>query len=95
MALPGVVSQDDLTASWANLPAVIGVALAFWLTWWAPRRWDPPLGRARIVIMVVLVVCFPILVTALLDTSPKLDPSKVRIELESPSEDEPAPVEFK
>ena len=56
VALPGVVSQDDLTASWANLPAVIGVALAFWLTWWAPRRWDPPLGRARIVIMVLLAI---------------------------------------
>jgi hypothetical protein len=56
VALPGVVSQDDLTATWANLPAVIGVALAFWLTWWAPRRWDPPLGRARIVIMVLLAI---------------------------------------
>jgi len=56
VALPGVVSQDDLTASWANLPAVIGVAMAFWLTWWAPRRWDPPLGRARIVIMVLLAI---------------------------------------
>jgi len=47
VALPGVVSQDDLTASWANAPATAGVGLALWLTWPAPWRRDPPLGRAR------------------------------------------------
>jgi hypothetical protein len=51
--IPGVVSQDDLTAQWVNLPAVAGVALALWLTWGAPRRPAPPLGRARLTIIVV------------------------------------------
>ena len=45
--MPGVVSQDDLTASWWNLPALIGVLLALRLTWGAPWRRDPPIGRAR------------------------------------------------
>src|SRR5690349_15902731 len=43
VAVPGVVSQDDLTASWWNLPATVGVLLAVWLTWPAPPRRDPPL----------------------------------------------------
>jgi hypothetical protein len=47
VAAPGVVSQDDLTASWWNAPAAVGVALAVWLTWPAPWRPEPPLGRAR------------------------------------------------
>jgi hypothetical protein len=47
VAVPGVVSQDDLTASWWNLPATVGVLLAVWLTWPAPPRRDPPLGAAR------------------------------------------------
>src|SRR5436305_847489 len=47
VAVPGVVSQDDLTATWWNVPALIGVLLALRLTWGAPRRRDPPIGRAR------------------------------------------------
>ncbi len=57
VAVPGVVSQDDLTASWANAPAVVGVVLAVWLTWWspAPRR-RVPLGTVRVVMIAVLAV---------------------------------------
>jgi hypothetical protein len=56
VAIPGVVSQDDLTAQWWNVPALIGVVLAVWLTWWAPaphRR--APLGRLRIGLIAVLL----------------------------------------
>ena len=38
VALPGAVNEDDLTASWANALPAVGVMLALWLTWWAPRR---------------------------------------------------------
>jgi hypothetical protein len=54
VALPGVVSQDDLTASWANVLPAIGVLTALWLTWWAPSLRELPLDRARIWIMVVV-----------------------------------------
>jgi hypothetical protein len=56
VAVPGVVDQDDLTANWANAPAVVGVALAVWLTWWAPARREPPLGRARRRIIALLAL---------------------------------------
>lgn len=57
VAVPGVVSQDDLTAQWANAPAVAGVALAVWLTWWAPApRRQAPLGGLRIALIAVLLV---------------------------------------
>jgi hypothetical protein len=56
VAVPGVVDQADLTASWANAPAVAGVALAVWLTWWAPPRREPPLGRLRWLILVLMAV---------------------------------------
>jgi hypothetical protein len=56
VAIPGVVDQGDLTASWANVPAVAGVGLAFWLTWWAPARREPPIGRARRVIIILLAL---------------------------------------
>jgi hypothetical protein len=57
VAAPGVVSQDDLTASWANAPAVAGVVLAVWLTWWspAPRR-RVPLGSLRLTLIGLLAV---------------------------------------
>jgi hypothetical protein len=57
VAVPGVVSQDDLTASWANAPAVVGVVLAVWLTWWspAPRR-RVPLGGLRVALIGLLAV---------------------------------------
>jgi hypothetical protein len=57
VAAPGVVSQDDLTATWANAPAVAGVVLAVWLTWWspAPRR-RVPLGSLRLTLIGLLAV---------------------------------------
>ncbi|MDX6519948.1 MAG: hypothetical protein QOF08_553 [Gaiellales bacterium] len=57
VAAPGVVSQDDLTATWANAPAVAGVALAVWLTWWSPpQRRRVPLGSLRVVLIGLLAV---------------------------------------
>jgi len=57
VAVPGVVSQDDLTASWVNAPAAIGVVLALWLTWGAPPpRRAVALGPGRVVTAVVLAV---------------------------------------
>ena len=41
VALPGVQTESHLDPKWANLPAVVGVALAFLLTVWASRS-----GRA-------------------------------------------------
>ena len=38
VALPGVQTESHLDPKWANLPAVIGVVLAFVLTVWASRR---------------------------------------------------------
>jgi hypothetical protein len=37
VALPGVQTENHLDPKWANLPAVLGVALAFVLTLWASR----------------------------------------------------------
>ena len=54
--VPGVVTTDDLTASWANLPAVIGVGAALWLTLAAPPGRPAPLGRARRLLLAALVV---------------------------------------
>jgi tripartite ATP-independent transporter DctM subunit len=45
-------------------------------------------------IMVLLVIAFPVSVTYFLDDSPKLDPSKVQIELVAPNEDETPPPVF-
>jgi hypothetical protein len=42
VALPGVQTENDLDAKWANLPAVAGVALAVLLSFWASRA-----GRAE------------------------------------------------
>jgi hypothetical protein len=57
VAVPGVVSQDDLTASWVNAPAVAGVVLAVWLTWWSPpQRRRVPLGSLRIWLIGLLAV---------------------------------------
>ena len=67
VVVPGVVSQDDLTASWWNLPAAAGVALAVWLTWWAPPpRRRVPLGSTRYALTAVLAVwSLPWLIAAL------------------------------
>ncbi len=37
VALPGVQTESHLDPKWANLPAVLGIALAFGLTVWASR----------------------------------------------------------
>lgn len=42
VAIPGVQTPNDLDAKWANLPAVLGVAIAASLTAWAAVR-----GRAE------------------------------------------------
>jgi len=42
VAIPGVQTPNDLDAKWANLPAVVGVAIAASLTVWAAAR-----GRAE------------------------------------------------
>src|SRR5215813_7419318 len=41
VAIPGVQTPSDLDAKWSNLPAVIGVVIAFGLTVWAGRRGRP------------------------------------------------------
>ena len=38
VAIPGVENPNDLDAKWSNLPAVLGVAIAFGLTVWAGAR---------------------------------------------------------
>src|SRR5215510_10397420 len=42
VAIPGVQTPDDLDAKWAQVPAVLGVGIAVWLTAWAALR-----GRAE------------------------------------------------
>ena len=37
-AIPGVENPNDLDAKWSNLPTVVGVLIAFWLTVWAGAR---------------------------------------------------------
>jgi predicted membrane channel-forming protein YqfA (hemolysin III family) len=37
VALPGVQTESHLDPKWSNLPAVLGVVLAFGLTFWASR----------------------------------------------------------
>jgi hypothetical protein len=57
VAAPGVVSTDDLTASWVNAPAVAGVVFAVWLTWWSPpQRRRVPLGPLRMWLISLLAV---------------------------------------
>jgi hypothetical protein len=60
-AVPGVVSQSDLAASWANAPAAAGVGIALLLTVdWAARthsRVAPTRAdRLRVAIAVILIV---------------------------------------
>jgi hypothetical protein len=57
VAIPGVVTQDDLSAQWWNVPALDGVLLAIWLTWSAPEpRRRVPLGWLRWALIAVLAV---------------------------------------
>ena len=46
VALPGVQTQSHLDPKWANLPAVLGVAIAFCLTVWASRSGRREFPRA-------------------------------------------------
>jgi hypothetical protein len=63
-AVPGVVSQSDLSAGWANAPAAVGVGIALVLTVaWARRgaTTAPPgpptkADRLRVVLSVILIV---------------------------------------
>ena len=63
-AVPGVVSQSDLAASWANAPAAIGVGIALALTVagahrvgaTAPRGARTRADRLRVAIAVILIV---------------------------------------
>ena len=45
VALPGVQTESHLDPKWANLPAVLGVAIAFALTLWASRSGRPEAPR--------------------------------------------------
>src|SRR6476619_2866180 len=54
--VPGVVSQDDLEAGWANVPAAIGVLLAVPLTMTANPGRDAPLSTLRKLLLVVCLV---------------------------------------
>jgi hypothetical protein len=49
VALPGVQTESHLDPKWSNLPAVLGIALAFLLTVWASRdgRREFPRTSAR------------------------------------------------
>jgi TRAP-type mannitol/chloroaromatic compound transport system permease large subunit len=47
------------------------------------------------VIMVAIVILFPVLVLGGLDNGPKVDPNKVKIELQAPSSEDTAPPVFK
>jgi hypothetical protein len=49
VALPGVQTESHLDPKWSNLPAVLGVGLAFLLTLWASRdgRREFPRASAR------------------------------------------------
>jgi len=54
--IPGVVSQDDLEASWANVPAAVGVGLAVWLSftaWKGDRLWLSPFRRVALAVLAV------------------------------------------
>ena len=46
VALPGVQTESHLDPKWANLPAVLGVAIAFGLTVWAGRSGRREFPRA-------------------------------------------------
>src|SRR5437762_4725070 len=46
VALPGVQTESHLDPKWSNLPAVLGVALAFGLTLWASRAGRRDFPRA-------------------------------------------------
>lgn len=54
--LPGVVSTSDLTASWVNLPAAVGVAIAVPASLRAHDRGARPLTRGRRVLLALLLV---------------------------------------
>jgi hypothetical protein len=43
-------------------------------------------------VMVLLVIFFPKIVTITLDAPSSVDPNKVKIELQAPSDDEPPPI---
>jgi hypothetical protein len=52
--VPGVVSQDDLEAGWANVPAAVGVCLAAWLSF---TSWPgPPLRLSRVRMLALLLL---------------------------------------
>jgi hypothetical protein len=63
-AVPGVVSQSDLSAGWANAPAAtgVGIALALTVAWargeakTAPRAAPTRTDRLRVALSVVLIV---------------------------------------
>jgi hypothetical protein len=57
VALPGVQTESHLDPKWANLPAVLGVAIAFGMTIWADgagRRENPRATRCGDVARVVV-----------------------------------------
>jgi len=92
----GVMLCVNMQTSFMHPP--FGFAL-FYLRGVAPRSvssadiyWGALPWVGLQMIMVALVIAFPILVTGLLDTTVAVDPSKVRIDIQSPASDEPPPL---
>src|SRR5499425_3676953 len=85
----GVMLCVNMQTSFMHPP--FGFAL-FYLRGVAPREvkssdiyWGALPWVGLQLIMVALVIAFPILVTGLLEGPPKIDPSKVRIDIQSPA----------
>ena len=94
----GVMLCVNMQTSFMHPP--FGFAL-FYLRGVAPRSvsssdiyWGALPWVGLQMIMVALVIAFPILVTGLLDIPSNVDPSKIRIDIQSPASDEPPPVVF-
>jgi tripartite ATP-independent transporter DctM subunit len=92
----GVMLCVNMQTSFMHPP--FGFAL-FYLRGVAPREvkssdiyWGALPWVGLQMIMVALVIAFPVMVTGLLDAPSKVDPSKVRIELQAPDEDQDQPI---
>jgi tripartite ATP-independent transporter DctM subunit len=92
----GVMLCVNMQTSFMHPP--FGFAL-FYLRGVAPRSvssadiyWGALPWVGLQLIMVALVIAFPVLVTGLLDAPSTIDPSKIRIDIQSPASDEPPPL---
>ncbi len=92
----GVMLCVNMQTSFMHPP--FGFAL-FYLRGVAPRSvssadiyWGALPWVGLQLIMVALVIAFPVLVTGLLSAPSTIDPSKIRIDIQSPASDEPPPL---